>query len=188
MCYASTESLGLSELNYTNIISFGVPERICRADESTNFITIVFTLPHIMASKFANQLLIGNVGRTCNGSGNVWNWKSRSRCTRTLENVAPHKIRCDIFSYYFASWRCYPCNLYRNHLEKRWLVAKTNASKLLVCCLENSRFRFQKLLSDLKSKSKTAAVIMTWLSQGMPFIYWNVGTYIHFWIPRSPHE
>ena len=96
-CYASTESLGVSELNDTNIKYFGVPGRISRAVESTNFTTIVFTLPHIMVPKFANQLPIRNVGRTCNGSGNVWNWESRSRCTGTLENTAPHKICCDNF-------------------------------------------------------------------------------------------
>ena len=96
-CYASTESLGVSELNDANIKSFGVPGRISRAVESTNFTTIVFTLPHIMAPKFANQLPVRNVGRTCNGSGNVWNWESRSWCTGTLENTAPHKIRCDNF-------------------------------------------------------------------------------------------
>ena len=102
MCYASTESLGLSELIDTNIISVGVPERISRAVESTNFTTIVFTLQHIMASKFANQLPIRNVGRTCNGSGNVWNWESRSRFTGTLENAAPYKIRCDFFSFFLC--------------------------------------------------------------------------------------
>ena len=96
-CYASTESLGVSELNDANIKSFGVPGRISCAVESTNFTTIVFTLPHIMAPKFVNQFPIRNVGRTCNGSGNVWNWESRSRCTGTLENTAPHKIRCDNF-------------------------------------------------------------------------------------------
>ena len=69
--YASTESLGLSELNDTNIISFDVPERISRAVESTNFTTIVFTLPHTIAPKLVNQLPIRNVGRTCNCSGNV---------------------------------------------------------------------------------------------------------------------
>ena len=47
MCYALTESLGVSELNDTNIKSFGVPGRISRAVQSTNFTTIVFTLPHI---------------------------------------------------------------------------------------------------------------------------------------------
>ena len=81
MRYASTESLGLSDLNDTNIISFGVPWCISRAVETTNFTTIVFTLTHIMAPNFARQLLIINVGRTCNGSGNVWNWESRSRDT-----------------------------------------------------------------------------------------------------------
>ena len=30
--------------------------------------------------------------------------------------------------------------------------------------------------SDLKSKTKIAVVIMKWLSQGIPFICWNVGT------------
>ena len=39
-----------------------------------------------------------------------------------------------------------------------------------------------------RSKSKIAAVIMKWLSQGIPFICGNVGTYKHFWIPRSSHE
>ena len=56
-CYASTKSLGVSELNDTNMIR--------------------------------------NVGRTCNGSRNVWNWESQSQCTGTLENTAPHKICCD---------------------------------------------------------------------------------------------
>ena len=98
-CYASTESLGLSELNDTNIISFGVPERTFRELEFTNFATIIFTLPHNIAPKFVNQLPLRNVGRTCNGSGNVWNWESRSRCTGTLENAAPHKIRCGIFFF-----------------------------------------------------------------------------------------
>ena len=42
--------------------------------------------------------------------------------------------------------------------------------------------------SDLKSKTKIAAVIMEWLLQGIPFIFWNVGTYEYFWIPRSSHE
>ena len=54
-CYASTEGLGVSELNDTNIKSFGVPGRISRAVESTNFTTNVFTLPHLMVPKFANQ-------------------------------------------------------------------------------------------------------------------------------------
>ena len=108
--YASTESLGVSELDDTNIKYFGIPGCIAHAVESTNFTTIVFTLPHIMAPKFANQLPIRNVGRTCNGSGNVWNWESRSRCTGTLENTAPHKIHCDNFFFNFAAWRCYACN------------------------------------------------------------------------------
>ena len=101
------------------------------------------------------------------------------------------------FFFNFAAWRCYPCNLHRNHQEKRWWVAKTNASKRLVCWLENSRFKFQKLLckwgwsrdkSDLKSITNIAAVIMRWLSQGIYFICWNVGIYKHFRIPRSSHE
>ena len=195
-CYASTESLGVSELNDTNIKSFGVPGRISRAVESTNFTTIVFTLPHIMALKFANQLPIRNVGRTCNGSGNVWNWESRSRCIGTLENTAPHKIHCDNF-FFFCSLEML-CVQFASKppRETRWVV-KTNTSKRLVCWLESSRFQFQKLLyneadhmtkSDLKSKTKIAAVIMKWLSQGIPFICWNVGTYKYFWIPRSSHE
>ena len=145
-CNASTESLCVSELNDANIKSFGVPGRISCAVESTNFTTIVFILPHIMAPKFANQLPIRNVGRTCNGSGNVWNWESRSRCTGTLENTVPHKIRCDNFFLNFAACRYYACNLRRNHPEKRGWVTKTNASKRLVCWLENSRFQCQKLL------------------------------------------
>ena len=56
-----------------------------------------------MVPKFANQLPIRNVGRTCNGSGNVWNWESWSRCTGTLENTAPHKIRCDDCFLNFAA-------------------------------------------------------------------------------------
>ena len=89
--------LGLSKLNDTNIISFGVPGRISSAVESTNFTTIVFTLPHVMAPKFANQLPIRNVGRTCNSSENASNWESWCRCKGTPENAAPHKIRCDNF-------------------------------------------------------------------------------------------
>ena len=39
--------------------------------------------------------------------------------------------------------------------------------------------------SYLKRKSTFAAVITKWLSQGISFIFGNVGTYKHFWIPRS---
>ena len=134
----------LSELNDTNIIYFVVPVRISQAVESINFTTIVFTLPHIVAPLFTNQLPIRNVERTCNGSRNVWN--SESRCTGTLENAAPHKICCDNFWLYFAAWKCYPCNLRQNHQEKGWWLAKTNTSELLVGWLENSRVHFQKLL------------------------------------------
>ena len=97
MCYALTESLSVSELNDTDIKSFGVPGGISHAVESNNFPTIVFTLQHIMAPKFANQLPIRNVGCTCNGSGKVWYWESQSQCMGTLENTVPHKIRCDNF-------------------------------------------------------------------------------------------
>ena len=196
-CYASTESLGVSELNDTNIKSFGVPGHISRAVESTNFTTIVFTLPHIMAPKFANQLPIRNVGRTCNGSGNVWNWESRSRCMGTLENTAPHKIHCDNFFFYFAAWRCYACNLRQNHPEKRDELRKPTHQSVWFAdlrirvsnfrnCYTNEADHMTK--SDLKTKTKIAAVIMKWLSQGIPFICWNVGTYKYFWIPRSSHE
>ena len=50
-CYTSTESLGVSELNDTDVKSFGVLVRMSQAVESTNFTTIVFNLPHIMAPK-----------------------------------------------------------------------------------------------------------------------------------------
>ena len=80
-CYASTEGLGLSELNDTNIISLGVPGRIFRAVESTNFRKIVLTLPHIMVPKFASlNYRSENIGRTCNGSGNVLNWETLMNC------------------------------------------------------------------------------------------------------------
>ena len=66
MCYASTESLGLSkEMNVTNITSFFVPGRISRAVESTNCTTIVFTLPHISLISWTNYWLIRNVAPTC---------------------------------------------------------------------------------------------------------------------------
>ena len=197
-CYASTESLGVSELNDTNIKSFGVPGRISRAVESANFTSIVFTLPHIMAPKFANQLPIRNVGRTCNGSGNVWNWESRSRCTGTLENTAPHKIRCDNFFFLI---------LQRGDVMRAICVETTqrNADVLrkpphqsvwfadLRICVSNFRNCYadeadHMTKSDLKSKTKIAAVIMKRLSQGTPFICWNVGTYKYFWIPWSSHE
>ena len=196
-CYASTESLSVLELNDANIKSFIVPGRISCAVESTNFTTNVFTLPHIMAPKFAKQLPIRNVGRTCNGSGDVWNWESRSRCTGTLENTAPQKIRCDNLFF----------NLQRGDVMRAICVETTqrNADELrkpthqsvwfadLRICVSNFRNCYANEAawmkkSDLKSKTKIAAVIMKWLSQGIPFICWNEGTYKYFWIPRSSHE
>ena len=65
---------------------------------------------------------------------------------------------------------------------------KTNASKHLVCWLKNSVSNFRNCYaneadhvtkSDLKSKTKIAAVIMKWLSQGIPFICWNVGIFLN---------
>ena len=168
-CYASIESLGVSELNDTNIKSFGVPGCISRAVESTNFTTIVFTLPHIMGPKFANQLLIRNVGPTCKGSGNVWNWESRSRCTGTLENTAPHKIRCDNFFLNFAAWRCYARNadeLRKPTHQSVWFADLRIRVSDFRNCYANEADHMTK--SDLKSKTKIAAVIMKWLSQGIP--------------------
>ena len=150
-CYASTESLGVSELNDINIISFSVSERISQAVESTNFTTIVFTLPHIMAPKFANQLPIRNVRRTCN----------------------PHKIRWDFF-----------CIMEKH--QNFWLADLRIHVSDFTNCYANATDHMTK--SDLKIKSQTAVVIMTWLLQGIPFICWNVGTYKHLWIPQSSHE
>ena len=53
-------------------------------------------------------------------------------------------------------------------------------------CYSNEADHLTK--SDLKSKTKIAAMIMKWLSQGIPFICWNVDTYKYFWILRSSHE
>ena len=189
-CYASTGSLGVSELNDINIKSFGVPRRISRAVESTNFTTIVFTLPHIMAPKFANQLPTRNVGRTCNGSGNVWNWESRSRCTEALENTAPHKIGCDNLFLNFAAWtkplRETQMSCENRRIKVFGLLTWEFAFTISEIATQMRLITWQK--PDLKSKTKIAAVIMKWLSQGIPLICWNVGTYRYFWIPRSPHE
>ena len=196
-CYSSTESLDVYELNDTNIKSFGVPGRISRAVESTYFTTIVFTLPDIMEPKFANQSPIRNVGRTCNGGGNVWNWESRSRCTGKLENTAPHKIRCE--SFFLILQRGDVIGVICVETIKRNADALRKQTHQSVWfadlgirvsnfrnCYVNEADHVTK--SDLKSKSKIAAVIMKWLSQGIPFICWDVGTYQYFWIPRSSHE
>ena len=196
-CYASTESLGVSELNDTNIKSFGVPGRMSRSVESTNFTTSVFTLPHSMAPKFANQLPIRNVGSTCNGSGNVWNWESRSWCMGTLEYTAPHKIHCDNFFLILQRGDVMRAicveTTQRNADELRkpthqsvWFADLRSRVSNFRNCYTNEADHMTK--SELKSKTKIAAVIMNWLSQGIPFICWNVGTYKYFWIPRSSHE
>ena len=196
-CYASTESLGVSQLNDTNIKSFSVPGCISRAVESANFTTIVFTLPHIMAPKFANQLPIRNVGRTCNGSGNVWNWESRSRCTGTLENTAPHKIRCDIFFLILQRGDVMHAICVKTTQRNADELRKPTHQSVWFADLGIRVFNLRNCYADeadhmtksgLKSKTKIAAVIMKWLSQGIPFICWNVGTYKYFWIPRSSHE
>ena len=196
-CYASTESLGVSELNDTSIKSFGVPWRISRAVESTNFTTIVLTLPYIMVPKFANQLPIRNAGRTCNGSGNVWNWESQSRCTRTVKNTAPHKIRCDILFLIFSRAdviRAICVETTKRNADELWKPTHQSVWFAdLRIRVSNFRNRYANeadhvTKSDLKSETKIAVVIMKWLSQGIPFTCWNVGTYKYFWIPRSPHE
>ena len=150
-----------------------------------------------VAPKFANQLPIRNVGRTCNGSGDFWNWESRSRCMGTQENTAPHKIRCDIFFLILQrgdviSAICVETTQ-RNADELRKPTHQSVwFADLRICvshfrnCYANEADHMTK--SDLKSKTKIAAVIMKWLSQGIPFICWNVGTYKYFWIPRSSHE
>ena len=196
-CYASTESLGVSELNDTNIKSFGVSGHISRAVESTNITTIVFTLPHIMMPKSVNQLPIRNVGRTGNGSGNVWNWELRSRWTGTLEKTMPHKIRCDNFflilqrgdvirAICIETTQRNADELQKPTPQNVWFVDLRIRISNFRNCYANEVDHMTK--SDLKSKTKTAAVIMKWLSQGIPFICWNVGTYEYFWIPRSSHE
>ena len=153
MCYTSTESLGLSELNDTNIIYFGVPGRIPQAVESTNFTTTVFICrTSWRPNRRANYLSV-NIGLTCIGSENVLNWESGNLNGREHWRT-PFKIRfgkcSNIFRHMvlnFAAWICYPCNLYRNHQEKRRWVAKINASKLLICRLENSRYYAKQLIT-----------------------------------------
>ena len=56
----------------------------------------------------------------------------------------PSDLPCWYMLLNFAGWRCYTCNLHLNHQEKHWWVAKTNTSKLLVCCVEKLHFHFQK--------------------------------------------
>ena len=177
-CYALTEGLGVSELNDTNIKSFGVPGRISRAVESTNFTTIVFTLPHIMAPKFANQLLIRNVGRTCNRTGSVWHWESRSRCTGTLENTTP---RCDNFFLILQRGdvlRAICVETTQRNADKLrkpthqsvWFAGLGIGVSNFRNCYTNEADHMTK--SDLKNKTKIAAVIIKWLSQGFPLYVW----------------
>ena len=170
-CYASTESLGVSELNDTNIKSFGVPGRISRAVESTNFTTIVFILPHIMAPKFANQLPIRNVGRTCNSSGNVWNWESWFRCTGTLENTAAWRIlqHGDVVRAICVQTTQRNADMLQKPMHQSvWFADLRIHISDFKNCYANKADHMTK--SDLKSKTKIAAVIMMWLSQGIPFI------------------
>ena len=143
-CCALTESPGLSDLNDISIISFGVPRRISRAVRTTDFTTYVYTLPHIMVPKFASQLPI----RKCRT--NVQRQRKCLKLNARAHRRTPHTSRCDNYWHFckgmllnFAAWRCYPFSLRRNLQDKRWWVAKTSASKLLVCWLENSRFHFQ---------------------------------------------
>ena len=148
-------------------------------------------------AKIREQLPIRNVGRACNGSGNFWNWESRSRCTGTLENTAPHKIRCNIFFLILQHGDVIRAicveTTQRNAFELRkpthqsvWFADLRIRVSNFRNCYANEAGLMTK--SDLKSKTKIAAVIMKWLSQGIPFVCWNVGTYEYFWIPRSSRE
>ena len=97
----------------------------------------------------------------------------------TLENTAPHKIRCDIFFLI----------LQRGDVIRAICVGTTkrNADELrkpthqsvwfadLRIRVSNFRYCYANeadhgTKSYLKSKTKIAAVIMKWLSQGIPFI------------------
>ena len=62
------------------------------------------------------------------------------RFLRFAVTCATNIFKCTVLN--FAAWTCYPRNLCRNHQEKRRWVAKTNASKLFICRLENWRFHF----------------------------------------------
>ena len=116
----------------------------------------VFTLPHIMAPKFSNHLPNGNVGRTCSGSGNVWNWESRSRCMGTLENTEPHKIRCDIFFFKFCSVEMLSVQFAPKPPRETLMSCENQRIKAFGLLTWESRFQFQKLLCKLSwSRDKT---------------------------------
>ena len=99
----------------------------------------------------------------------------------------------------FATWRCYPRNLRQNYQEKRCWVTKINASKRLVCWLENLHFHFQKLLCKCSwshdkiwpqklIQNSSSDYEVTFARNSLICGNVPVGTYKHFWIPRSSHD
>ena len=202
-CYALRVSLGLSELSDIDIISFGEPGRISQAVESTDFTTIVFTLPHIISPKFTSQLPIRK-HRT-----HVWRHRECLKPAIAVSmhgNTAERLIRFAVTStnnlktrymlLNFAAWRCYPCQFTSKPPRKTLMSCKNQRIKAFglppwefafpLSYYANTADHMTK--SDLKRKSKIAAVIMKWFLQGIPCICGNVGTYKHFWILRSSYE
>ena len=113
----------------------------------------------------------------------------------------PPKIRCD--SYYYFLNVCYRILQHGDVIRSIYVeTTKRNTGELQKpmhqsFCFADVRIRVSTIRnccanaadhmtkSDLKRKSTIAAVITKWLSQGISFICGNVGTYKHFWIPRS---
>ena len=147
--------------------------------------------------------LSGNVGRTCNGSGDVWNWEPRSRCREHWKRLIRFAVTSNnIFLKFMllivqrryvisaidveTTTRNASLMSCENQHQKFWFVDLRIRVSTFRICYANAADQVPQ--SDLKRKSKIAAVIMKWLSQGIPLICGNVGTYKHFWILRSSHE
>ena len=173
-------------MNDINIISFSAPGRISRAVESTNSTTIVFTLPHIMAPKFASQLPIkkrrAHVQRQREclklGIAVSMHGNTGERIIRFDAKVQAVHIYIYIHVIDFYSMEMFSVQIYVETTKKNVELWKPTHQtfgfadlrfRVFTCrnCYANAADDMKK--SDLKRKSKIAAVIMKWLSQGIPF-------------------
>ena len=148
MCYTSTEILGFFEL-MTLISCSKVFQRVYpkQLNPPTSQQLCLLCRTSWRTNPWAN-FRSGNIGldvhrqRECPKLGIAvkMHVNTGERLLRFAITCATNIFKCTVLN--FAAWTCYPYNLCRNHQEKRRWVAKTNASKLLICRLENSRFHF----------------------------------------------
>ena len=189
MCYTSAESLCLwswiTLISYLSVFHSVYPEQL-NPPTSQQLCLLCRTSWRLHSRTNYRQKCRTHVQR----QRNVWNWKSRSRCTGTLGNAVPHKPRCDSFflllcivdmlSMQFTSKprRKTPVSCENQRIKAFRLLAWEFAFPISEIAMQMQLITWQNLTPKVNPKQQR----WLWRNFRKEFPLYVVSTYKHFWI------